>query len=252
MTAFAPDSGVLEAIARPLIDDHYPDLNDYSVRIEFVWRDKAANSGGKVKLASARKVSGLNAFLSREPGADYGNDYFVLEVARDTWEPLSHRQRVALIDHELAHMGVKVDPETGEFKLVLIPHDLEEFTEIVRRHGLWRDEVKNLVEAAEGHEQLSFLATGSGLFLAADARVAALVKTAQRVEATADLIVSASLLDRRLMAAIAGLDHEQITDEDWTQVVQVLRAAEGPAKDEAEPEPEPPAKGKRRLASVGS
>lgn len=47
----------------------------------------------------------------------------------------------------------------------------------------------------------------------------------ERCGATADTAMTASLLDRRLAAATAGVDNA--TDEEWTVVVQLFRVAEG-------------------------
>jgi hypothetical protein len=32
-------------------------------------------------------------------------------------------------------------------KLKIAPHDLEEFTDIVKRHGLWRESIKKFMDA---------------------------------------------------------------------------------------------------------
>jgi len=124
-------------IARELISQHHSHL--VNTRIEYVFRSKAATNRGRIVLGKAKKVSGLSAFLTtRDPDA-----FFVMEIAQDRWTELTSEQRVALVDHELTHMGV--DPDTG--KLQLYPHDLEEFVDIVRRHGLWSAEVMRFARA---------------------------------------------------------------------------------------------------------
>lgn len=54
----------VQAIARDLIDTIEQHKTLASVRIEYVWRDKAAKSKGRTVLAKARKIGGLNAFLA--------------------------------------------------------------------------------------------------------------------------------------------------------------------------------------------
>lgn len=100
-----------------------------SLPIEYVWRDKASKSGDKVTLGKARKVSGLNAFLS-----EHGEDFYVIEIAADTWKDLTSTQQLALVDHELCHLaGRNLDTD----KLELRKHDVEEFAEVIARHGVW-------------------------------------------------------------------------------------------------------------------
>jgi predicted metallopeptidase len=133
----------VEKIARDLIDTIHVHLVD--VRIDYLFRDKAAVSGGKVRLGSARKVSGLTAFLGKaeEP-------FFVIEIAAEQWASLPEEARRALVDHELSHCGVDTyEDKEGTIKqdLRIIKHDLEEFNDIVRRHGLWRADVEAFAAA---------------------------------------------------------------------------------------------------------
>lgn len=137
------------ALAWELVQDHHPHLEE-NVRIEFVWRDEAAVSKGRTKLATARKISGLNAFLGRpDPDADVYDDFFVMEVAEDMWLLMNAAQRRALVDHELCHM---VLDEKG--KIALKAHDVEEFIDVIQRHGLWKRDVAELVETAKGVQRL--------------------------------------------------------------------------------------------------
>ena len=65
-----------------------------------------------------------------------------------------------MVDHELCHAWAEVkqkkdDSDSDEeletdnpVRLGVKPHDLEEFSCIVRRHGLWRDDIQDFVEAA--------------------------------------------------------------------------------------------------------
>lgn len=145
------------------VDDHKP-LN--GVHIEFVWREKAPKSKGRLVLARARKVSGLNAFLANVsagvPDRLANDDFFVVEVAVDTWERLTEDQRVALVDHELCHLHVDKDGD-GSAVLSLRGHDLEEFAAIVERHGLWASDVATFGSAVA--EQLALAVDEVSQFL---------------------------------------------------------------------------------------
>jgi hypothetical protein len=132
-------------IAGKLINQHHRALK--SAEIEYVFRSEATRKGGKEVLGKARKVSGLNAFLSPADGPQL----FVMEIARDTWEELEPEQRKALVDHELCHFFV--DPETHAYDV--LPHDVEEFEAVLKRHGLWAPSVESFSRLAAEQLQLS-------------------------------------------------------------------------------------------------
>ena len=142
----APD---VRAIAEDLIPKYHQHLD--GVRIEYVMGDKTPKHGGKETWGYVRKVSSLPAYLASDPADQKGGDvapFFVMVISEPVWVNLMPDKRVALVDHELCHCGVEVDDE-GNSKLVTIPHDLEEFTSIVRRYGLWREEVRDFFHTAK-------------------------------------------------------------------------------------------------------
>jgi hypothetical protein len=113
-----------KAIGEILVDELHTHLANR--RIGFLFREEI-KSGGQVKGALASKVSGkLHYYTELE---------FMVEVNWTIWRELRPAQRIALIDHELCHFGTE-DGENG-LKLLLLPHDVEEFSAIVQRWGLW-------------------------------------------------------------------------------------------------------------------
>lgn len=150
MTSYRP-APEIEAIAVDIISD----VDEYSalanVEVRYVWRDPAATSKGRVVLGKARKITGLNAVLASAHDPDLG--LFVIEIAEDTWLHLTLDQQRALVDHELAHLYVGFDDETGEMVLSIVGHDVEEFHSVVRRHGTWRPELRDFAEIA-GQQRL--------------------------------------------------------------------------------------------------
>jgi hypothetical protein len=146
MTSYRPASEV-RRIATTLIPQHHIDLCD--VRIEYVFREEAAKKNGKIVLGTARKLTGLNAFLATETdeaGIAHGDaDFFVIEIAEDTWQKLNNHQRTALVDHELCHCQVEWSDD-GVPTLKMRPHDLEEFRAIVDRHGLWQPDLEHMAD----------------------------------------------------------------------------------------------------------
>lgn len=137
---FRPAPAV-ERIAEKLIRNHHTDLTD--VEIRYVFRSATAKTNGKAVWGKARKMSGLTAYLAHDPveapGGD--DDFFVVEISEPVWTILDDAQRTALVDHELCHCTTEIDEKTDELKLKLRPHDLEEFRQIVERHGLWQPDL---------------------------------------------------------------------------------------------------------------
>lgn len=155
MATFESATGVLEPLARPIISNHHSHLA--GTRIEYVFREKASTKGGKTVLGTARLVKGLAAMLSTPGATDSdGNDYFVIEIAKDTWDLLPNDKRKALLDHELSHCQVALG-DAGEVKLTIQPHDVEEFAGVLARHGLWQEDLEDFVSAL-GKKRLQAIA----------------------------------------------------------------------------------------------
>lgn len=163
---FQPAPEVAE-IARELIDLYHSHLGP--VRIEYVFILEAPKVNGKLVWARAKKIGGLNAWLAQENQKELTEpeEFFVIEVVKPIWQQLDEKARKALTDHELTHCWVD---EKG--KLSIHPHDLEEFNSIVRRWGLWRDDVQLFFEAGADYrqEKLRFEQSPIKLILPAVAR----------------------------------------------------------------------------------
>lgn len=130
--------------AEELIEEYHPELAELEVR--YVFRSKHARSKGRVVGGKARVVSSLGAFL-----IDGSAAVPVIELAADVWGGLSAERRRALLDHELTHF---VLDEGDESRVLLRGHDVEEFAEIVGRHGLWTPDLESLHAAAPRQERL--------------------------------------------------------------------------------------------------
>lgn len=145
----------VKKVAEPLIKNYHSHLNGAEIVYLFQnKRDRATGaavipkSKGRPVLGMAKLVTGLNAFLvsgATRTDGDEIDPFFVLLITKPAWDRMKAKQREALVDHELCHMGV--DDETG--KPTLLPHDLEEFNAVVRRHGIWQEDVEAFFKAAK-------------------------------------------------------------------------------------------------------
>lgn len=140
---YAPAPEVAD-IARRLIAAFHPHL--HGVRIEYVWVNKPPVIHGKPRAACMRKVTGLYAFLATPGFAGEPEPFFVMEVCKPIWDHTPAEGRLALVDHELKHGGY--DDELDSISIV--PHDIEEFDDVVERHGAWHDGLVRFAELLHG------------------------------------------------------------------------------------------------------
>ncbi|HMV51003.1 MAG TPA: putative metallopeptidase [Blastocatellia bacterium] len=140
----------VEQIAQALILDYHTHLS--TARIKFVFCAEPSKRRGQIVWGKAKLVTGLNAWLvtPEDERSEDPEPFFVLEIARLIWDQLDDKAQRALVDHELSHFDVDID--SGDYRLM--PHDLEEFTSVVRRHGLWRPEVSEFVKAGAKQARL--------------------------------------------------------------------------------------------------
>ncbi|HWR66992.1 MAG TPA: putative metallopeptidase [Bellilinea sp.] len=115
-------------IAEELIEQHHPWLKD--ARIGFVFRNEAQKSQGRMILAQASLVpSKLQVYLEFD---------FMIWVSKKDWEGrLTSAQQEALIDHELCHC---MPNQNGGW--AMRPHNVQEFWEVIQRHGLWSNDLQ--------------------------------------------------------------------------------------------------------------
>lgn len=159
-TKFFPAPEV-QQIGRELIVKYHTHLNEYGVHIEFIFRNDVPTKNGRDVWGTARKASGLTAFLSNQyryeveenrPQDDDVEPFFIITISRPVWKDLKHEQRVALVDHELMHCKVEL-VQNEEPKLVIVGHDFEGFYKEIERYGLWRKDAEFMAEAMKEHLQ---------------------------------------------------------------------------------------------------
>lgn len=124
---------VLIHLAERLIEEHHVHLTH--AKIGFLYRSEPAKSGDVMVYGKAKKVSASNqVFLDFD---------FIIWVAKAYFENASPEMQAALVDHELCHCGGFY----GEWRM--LHHDLEEFIDVVSRHGLWRPSLHYMNQAME-------------------------------------------------------------------------------------------------------
>ena len=123
-----------EEIARVIIPKYHPGLA--TARIRFICRNKATKKAGHLIPGNVYKMAPKYEYL-------IGYD-FVLEIALEVWNDFNPRQRRAVVDHLLSRCIGDEDEENGEMKWKLRPPQVQEFPEIVERHGQWNEDLVDM------------------------------------------------------------------------------------------------------------
>jgi hypothetical protein len=134
-------------IMEKLIAAHHPQLKD--AKIALAWRyGWKATTDGHTTLGQAKKGSDLDREM-------HDHD-FVIMLNFERWNSgaFSEAQMHALLDHELCHCEISKDtngePKTDERGRVVYrirKHDVEEFQDVVARHGMWKGDLEKFADA---------------------------------------------------------------------------------------------------------
>lgn len=117
----------LRKLGEKLIQKHkeFEDIRDAEVRIGYCVSDDARIRDGKAVLGECTKVKPLyQAFIPYD---------FLITFFEPNIEELSKKQKEILMMHELLHIGIST---VGELTYRIVPHDVEDFREIIERYGL--------------------------------------------------------------------------------------------------------------------
>jgi hypothetical protein len=136
----APELGTL---AMEIIEEHHSHLVEAD--IGYYYRSGTWTRKGNTVYGTAQKPSGL---LKAVTGHD-----FIIVINGEVWPFLKPEKQTALLDHELQHCCRGEDDEYGNPTWYTQGHDFEDFIAIIRRHGLWTDELASIPVADQTYRQ---------------------------------------------------------------------------------------------------
>lgn len=147
-TEFEESPELLE-VAGKLIDKYHEHLEDAMELIGFYMRTGSADWAGK-----AKKCTAFESHVT-------GRILFVF-INAQAWRKLNDAQKLALMDHELCHFvrashreyddleqkwkeiwSNAADPDNWTIR----DHDVEEFSDVIQRHGLWEQGIEQFAVA---------------------------------------------------------------------------------------------------------
>lgn len=120
-------------IARRLIQTlpEFDDLRDADVKIAYLSSQKEKTKNHKIIFAECCKVEEKYEWCCKY-------DFFII-VYEPNVTDFTNKQKEILIRHELHHVGIEYTDNGIRFYVA--PHDVEEFWEIIKEHGLDWSEV---------------------------------------------------------------------------------------------------------------
>lgn len=137
----SPEYEIMDAI----IASHHPHLKQAGIYL--AWRKGwKASKDNHLILGTAQRASDLSRELAEHD--------FVICLNAEAWATFDAERRRALVDHELCHCtrdldknGVQKTDERGRLCWRMREHDIEEFTEIINRHGFYKKDLQAFAEA---------------------------------------------------------------------------------------------------------
>jgi Putative phage metallopeptidase len=128
-------------------DKYHEDTRQARVALAWRLREKP-DKDGRIVLGRCIKVSDLNK--------EFASWDFIITLNKIVWDDpeFDKKKKLALLDHEMCHAAPSLDEESGEHKRDELDrlvyrtkkHSIEEFTEIVERHGCYKSDLERFAE----------------------------------------------------------------------------------------------------------
>lgn len=154
------EPAMYEMLAELIAANHQETLGEANVAL--AWRvGLKKDPDGLLILGKMKKVTDLDRELHRWD--------FVIILNREAWQDLDDAQRRALVDHECCHGSVARNKDgsvkkndRGRPVFRLRKHDIEEFREVVERHGLYKHDLESFAAACAEKRKAPLFAADDG------------------------------------------------------------------------------------------
>lgn len=147
--------------ARVLRDPHHAHLAENDITFLWLMRSAQEVKGNRMNLGRVHEVDVKgrlrDLFLQLVVERFGFMPHYIVTIDAQWWLDATPKQREALVWHELCHVKQaigkdgepRINKQTGEPVMCLVEHDIEEFNSTVAKYGLWKDDLKQFVAAAQ-------------------------------------------------------------------------------------------------------
>lgn len=78
----------------------------------------------------------------------YSDNHYIIEISKDVWDLLPNELQYRVLEHNLRHIFVDVDDNTGEYRYLKTEPNIQEYFPMLQEYGVeWISELKTLVES---------------------------------------------------------------------------------------------------------
>lgn len=143
------------ALLDDLVEQHHEDLHRTDARIVLAWhKGLRPDVDGRLVLGKCKKATDLDRELSPFD--------FVILLNKEWWQDrrTTTAQQKALLDHEISHAALAYDEhgepkrdERDRYVYRTRRHDLEEFSDVVARHGIYKRDIEAFARALRRAEE---------------------------------------------------------------------------------------------------
>lgn len=154
MTTEYWESDELKELAEDLIANHHPHFA--GARIAYLFRDKAQCKALTLNKEVTQVTPGHFQKMGKGKYEILTGKDLVMEFGHDVWQEYSPAQRRYWVDTLLSTMAGEEDEKSGEMQYWSVPYTVSVFPDVVLRHGLVMDELRDcyrIMRSAHEKEQ---------------------------------------------------------------------------------------------------
>ena len=148
-----PMGTLIHDMISTIVVEHHPDLAE--AKIAVAWHlSRKPDQDGRMSLGTTKLVGNLERELMEHD--------FVIVLVKEFWDDpnVTDDQRQALLDHQLSRAarvlgkdGEPVEDERERKRYRLVKPDLQEFSAVVKRRGMYRKEIEKFYQALQSAKQ---------------------------------------------------------------------------------------------------
>lgn len=148
-----PVGTLIHDMIATIVVEHHPDLAEATIAV--AWHlSRKPDKDGRMQLGSTKLVGNLERELMEHD--------FIVVLVKEFWDDpnVTDDQRRALLDHQLSRVarvidegGEPIEDERERKRYRLVKPDLQEFSAVVKRHGMYRKEIEKFYQSLQSSKQ---------------------------------------------------------------------------------------------------